>query len=50
MAQAMNDELRTVQTDRSLTLDQAMAQIDDVLAQFQDLAASLNDQPSEAVN
>jgi hypothetical protein len=50
LAQAMNDQLRAVQTDRSLTLAQAMARIDDVLAQFQDLAASLNDQPSQAVN
>jgi hypothetical protein len=50
LAQAMNDQLRAVQTDRSLTLAQARAQIDDVLAQFQDLAASLDDQPSEAVN
>jgi hypothetical protein len=50
LAQAMNDQLRAVQTDRSLTLDQAMAQIDAVLAQFQDLAVNLDDQPSEAVN
>jgi hypothetical protein len=50
LAQAMNDQLRAVQTDRSLTLEQATADIDGVLAQFQDLAGSLNDQPSRAVN
>jgi hypothetical protein len=50
LAQAMNDQLRAVQTDRSLTLAQAMAQIDGVLAQFQDLAASLDDQHSQAIN
>ena len=50
LEQAMNDQLRALQTDRSLTLDQAMTQIDGVLAQFQDLAASLDDQRSQAVD
>jgi hypothetical protein len=50
LAQAMNEQLRAVQTDRSLTLDQAVAQIEAVLAQFEDLAASLDDQRSQAVN
>jgi hypothetical protein len=47
--QAMNNELRALQTNRSLTLDEAMAQIDVVVAQFQDLATSLNDQRSQAM-
>jgi hypothetical protein len=50
LAQAMNDELRVIQTDRTLTLDQAMVRVDGVLARFQDLAASLNDQRSQAVD
>ena len=49
LVQRMNDELRVLQTDPGLTLDQAVAQIDGVLTQFQDLAASLNDQRSQAL-
>jgi hypothetical protein len=49
LEQAMNDELRVLQTDHSLTLEDTIAQIDNVLAQFPDLASSLNDQRTEAV-
>ena len=44
----MNDQLRVPQTDPGLTLDQAVARIDAVLAQFQDLATSLDDQREQA--
>jgi hypothetical protein len=49
LVQRMNDELRVLQTDPGLTLDQALAQVDGVLAQFQDLATSLDDQRSQAL-
>ena len=49
LVQRMNDELRVLQTDPGLTLDQAVAQIDAVLAQFQDLATSVDDQRDQAL-
>ena len=49
LAQRMNDQLRVLQTDPGLTLDQAVARIDAVLAQFQDLTTSLDDQRDQAL-
>jgi hypothetical protein len=48
LVQRMNEQLRVLQTDPGLTLDQAVARIDAVLAQFQDLATSLDDQREQA--
>jgi hypothetical protein len=44
LIQAMNRELTAIQADPTLSLDQAEARINAVLAQFVDLAQSLNDQ------
>lgn len=44
LARQMNAELRAIQTDQSVTLPDAITRVNAVVAQFQDLAASLNDQ------
>ena len=44
-----NDELRALQTSRDLSPQAAAAQLDQIIAQFQELATALNQQHSVAI-
>lgn len=47
LMQEFDRELRSIQTDKDITIEEAEARLDDVITQFGELAESLNDQRDE---